>query len=74
MKARAITLIVGRLSTDQQLRDADYGYRANIETAYDHRLYSQRLTPLIAEEMNRALQAMRRHMEACRLRKKGKRT
>lgn len=73
MKGHAITLLIGKLSTEQQLRDVDYGYRANIETAYDHRLYSRRLTPLLAEEMSRALQAMRKHMEACRL-PKGTRT
>ena len=72
---KAVTVLSDDLSTEMELRDVDYGYRATIEVAFDHRYYSRRLGALLNEEMTRALQAMRRHAEACRLQaKKGKRT
>lgn len=73
VKAKMVTVRSDDLGTEMELCDADYGYAATIETRFDHGWYSRRLASLLNEEMQKALQAMRKHKEACRL-PKGKRT
>jgi hypothetical protein len=71
-KAKMVSVLSDNAATEMQLGDADMGYSVNILVAVDHRVFSRRVVALLNEEMNRALQAMRRHAEACRLPKKGK--
>lgn len=75
VKAKMVSVLSDDTLSEQQLGDADPGFSVNILTRIDHRVMSRRLLPLFYEEMEKALLAMRKHAEACRLpTKKGKRT
>ena len=56
-------------SVQVELVDIDFGYTARVSVTTNAN-FSPRLASLVEEEANRALQNMRRHMEACRLPKK----
>lgn len=70
-KGKSVSVVSINGALEVQLVDVDFGYTARL-TVTTSAGFSPRLAPLLNEEMDRALQAMRKHMEACRL-LKGKR-